>query len=222
MDEATSAPIRPPAHEAPTLPEPVHLLAEPEAAVTLLKEPRRRILELVQDGPMTAVELAERMGEPRQRIGYHVRQLEAKGLLKEASRTRRGSVVERRYVASARRYGLSPDLLGALAAGMDGGDAASAAHLVGALHQVQREVAAAMDRGVSRGSRVPTLTLSTRLRFRDREQRGIFASALKEALTRVVAEHSLPATNPGENPGPRGDETTESFRLTLTLNPSDP
>ncbi|NNF25986.1 MAG: winged helix-turn-helix transcriptional regulator [Gemmatimonadetes bacterium] len=197
------------------------VLSEPEAAVTLLKEPRRRILDLAREEPVTAVELAERLGESRQRVGYHVRQLEATGLLKEASRSRRGSVLERRYVASASQYGLSPDLLGPLAAGMDGGDAASAAHLLGALHQVQREVAAALERGTSQGRRVPTLTLSTQLRFRDREQRGAFATALKEALTRVVAQHSLPPTDSGDDERAANGDTLQPFRLTLTLNPSE-
>ena len=205
----------------PPPPDAVQMLDKAEAAITLLKEPRRRILELVQEGPLTAVELAEHLGETRQRIGYHVRQLTSAGLLKEASRSRRGSVLERRYVASARGYGLSPDLLGALAAGVDGGDAASAAHLLGALHQVQRDLAAALARGASEGTRVPTLTLSTEIRFRDREQRGAFASALKEALTRVLAEHSLPPSPPADG-APGGDpEMTEPFRLTLTLNPSE-
>ncbi|NNF26364.1 MAG: winged helix-turn-helix transcriptional regulator [Gemmatimonadetes bacterium] len=204
-----------------TAPDAVNVLSDAEAAVTLLKEPRLRILELAQEGPVTAVELAERLGEPRQRVGYHVRQLEASGLLREASRLRRGSVLERRYVASARQYGLSPDLLGPLAAGVDGGDAASAAHLLGALHQVQREVAAALEWGASQGTRVPTLTVSTQLRFRDREQRGAFATALKEALTRVVAEHSLPPTESGGDERTAVGEGSEPFRLTLTLNPSE-
>ena len=206
---------------APSAPRPLHILGEPETAITLLKEPRRKILEMVQERPLTAAELAERLGESRQRIGYHVRQLSTAGLLKETSRARRGSVLERRYTASARGYGLSPDLLGPLAAGVDGGDAASAAHLLGSLHEVQREVAAALDRGASDGRRVPTLTLSTKVRFQDAAQRGAFAAALKEALTRVLAEHALPHAAPADGASAQANDGGEAFRMTLTLNPSE-
>ena len=206
---------------APSAPRPLHILGEPETAITLLKEPRRKILEMVQEHPLTAAELAERLGESRQRIGYHVRQLSTAGLLKETSRARRGSVLERRYTASARGYGLSPDLLGPLAAGVDGGDAASAAHLLGSLHEVQREVAAALDRGASDGRRVPTLTLSAKVRFQDATQRGAFAAALKEALTRVLAEHALPHAAPPDGASAQANDEGEAFRMTLTLNPSE-
>lgn len=191
---------------------PIRIIDDVDEALVLLKEPRRRILELARDG-VSAVDLAERLGETRQRLGYHLRQLVDAGLLAEETGERRGAVVEKRYRARAEAYALSPDLLGALAARLTPGDRESLAHLLGAVHQVQRDVTAVLESGPD--TRVPTLTLSTRIRFADAAERGAFADALVRALTDVVARHARPfeATVP--------DATdAEPFRLTLTLHPT--
>ena len=60
-----------------------------------------------------------------------MRKLAEANLLRRAGRRRRGNMYEQRYVASAKRYVLSPEVLGAL--GADPGaiqDKASAAHLL--------------------------------------------------------------------------------------------
>jgi len=200
---------------------PVHLLTDPDRTRVLLKEPRRRILELASE-PVSAVELAHQLDAPRQRIGYHVRELVRAGLLEEVDENRRGAMVEKRFRANAEAYALSPDLLGGLSADVDAGDAASLAHLLGALHQVQRDVGSALERTRNQEARIPTLTLSSRIRFRDAAQRGAFARALADALTQVVARHSEPYEPEPTPPGEESAPACDPFRLTLTLNPIDP
>ncbi|MEZ4424896.1 MAG: winged helix-turn-helix domain-containing protein [Gemmatimonadota bacterium] len=192
--------------------ESVQIIDDVERALVLLKEPRRRILELARAG-VSAVDLADRLGETRQRLGYHLRQLVDAGLLDEETGERRGAVVEKRYRARADSYALSPDLLGPLAARLSGGDRESLAHLLGAVHQVQRDVTAVLESGPE--TRVPTLTLSTRIRFADAAERGAFADALVRALTDVVARCARPfeVTEPDA-------KDAEPFRLTLTLHPT--
>ena len=186
----------------------VDIVSDRKRALALLKPPRRRILELART-PATAVELAEQLEMPRQRVGYHVRELVQAGLLAETEVRQRGSVTEKRYRSNADGYVLSPDLLGALAAQPDSGDAASAAHLFGSAHRVLREVEGAF---VGASQRVPTLTVSSRIRFRDANQRGVFARALADALTDVVGRYTEPF---------EGDEAGgDPFRLTLLLHPT--
>lgn len=192
----------------------VHVIDDVDDALVLLKEPRRRILELARDG-VSAVDLALQLGETRQRLGYHLRQLVEADLLSEETGERRGAVVEKRYRARAEVYALSPDLLGPLAARLDAGDRQSLAHLLGAVHQVQRDVTAVLESGPE--TRVPTLTLSTRIRFADAAERGAFADALVRALTDVVAHHAR-AFESTDAVTPDG----EPFRLTLTLHPTLP
>lgn len=193
----------------------VALISDVETAAVLLRDPRRRILELART-PVTAVEIAEQLSEPRQRIGYHVRRLVEVGLLHDVEVSRRGAMIEKRYRASAGAYALAPGVLGPLAARLDSrSDRESLAHLLGAVHQVQRDLVDVLTAREGNSGPVPTLTLSSQLRFRSSGQRGAFAEALVRALTDVVATHASAFTDSDGAPAPG-----EPFRLTLTLNPT--
>lgn len=193
---------------------PVHVISDVDAALVLLKEPRRRLLEMARS-PVSAVEAAEQLGETRQRIGYHVRQLVEAGLLREKEGERRGAMVEKRYSATAEAYALDPGLLGPLAARLgNDADRDSLSELFGAVHQVQTDLARVLSEVPSDG-RVQTLTLSTELRLLDTAQRGAFAEALVAALTHAVATHSTPLQTQAGEPG-----EGKAFRLTLTLHPT--
>ena len=194
----------------------MEILADAGRLGVLLKDPRRAILAMAER-PVSTVEMSQRLGETRQRLGYHVRCLVDAGLLDEVEVARQGAVVEKRYRASAVCYGLAPDLLGPLAARVGSADGESAAYLLGALHEVQNDIARELAGSRETGDRLPTLTLSSRLRFRDAEERGAFADALVRALTDVVARHASPFEDDDGGPG-----AGEPFRLTLTLNPTSP
>lgn len=194
----------------------VAIISEPERASVLLKDPRRRILQMALE-PVSAVEMAERLGESRQRVGYHVRQLLEAGLLEDVEIARRGAMIDKRYRASAASYALAPSLLGSLAARVESSaDRESVVHLLGAVNEVQEDLARVLATRESGEERLPTLTLSTRLRFRDAGERGAFADALVKALTDVVARYSTPYERDDG-----GDPEGEPFRLTLTLNPTE-
>jgi DNA-binding transcriptional ArsR family regulator len=207
-----------PAIRAPGEPEAargVEIIADVERAAILLRDPRRRILELARS-PLSAVEMAESLDEPRQRVGYHVRVLAEAGLLEGVDVARRGAMVEKRYRASAGAYALAPDLLGPLAARMTPrGDRESLVHLLGAVHEVQTDVARVLAARASAAGRLPTLTLSSRIRLRDAAERGAFAEALVRALADAVAAHTAPFEG---SDGAAGEG--EPFRLTLTLHPT--
>ena len=194
----------------------VEILADAERLGVLLKDPRRTILAMAER-PVSTVEMADRLGETRQRLGYHVRCLVGAGLLEEVEVARQGAMVEKRYRASAACYGLAPDLLGPLAARVGSADRESVAHLLGALNEVQTDIARELAGPRSPEDRLPTLTISTRIRFRDGAERGAFADALATALTDVVARYasSFETDDGSEAEG-------DPFRLTLTLNPTEP
>jgi DNA-binding transcriptional ArsR family regulator len=194
---------------------PVEIISDTNRAAVLLKDPRRRILEMART-PISAVEMAERLDEPRQRIGYHVRVLADAGLLEDVETSRRGAMVEKRWRASAAAYALAPDVLGPLAARLPPqGDQESLTHLLAAVHEVQADLARVLSARTSVDERLPTLTLSSRIRFRSAAQRGAFAEALVRALTEIVSAHAEPFDPPDDAPG-GGDP----FRLTLTLHPT--
>jgi hypothetical protein len=173
----------------------VETITDGARAAVLVQHPLRpRILSLARE-PASATQIAAALGESRQKVNYHVRQLHRAGLLEPAGRRKKRNMVEQRFVATARAYVLAPQLVGPLAAeAAQVADALSAAHLVALTSQAQAELATVMEAAGGQGKRVATLSLSAELRFESAEQRAGFTRALQAALTRVVAEHSSPMT----------------------------
>lgn len=94
----------------------IDVLQEASQVAVLLHHPLRlKILGALLE-PDSAAGVARRMNLPRQTVNYHVRALAGARLLVRAGQRRRRCLIERLYVATARRYMLSPDLLGPLAA----------------------------------------------------------------------------------------------------------
>jgi DNA-binding transcriptional ArsR family regulator len=193
----------------------VEIIDDAGRAAVLLRDPRRSLLEMART-PKSAAEMAERLGAPRQRVGYHVRMLAEAGLLEDVETSRRGAMLEKRYRASASAYALAPDLLGPLAARLTPrGDQESLVHLLGAVHEVQADLGRVLAGRASTDERLPTLTLSSRIRFRSAAARGAFADALVRALTEVVSAHAAPFERDDGAPAQGAP-----FRLTLTLHPT--
>ena len=89
----------------------LEVIDDPAAAVVALDPVRARLLaELVEPG--SAASLAPRMGLARQKVNYHLRALEAHGLVRPGEERRWGGLVERRLVATAASYVVSPAALG--------------------------------------------------------------------------------------------------------------
>src|SRR5262245_18399525 len=109
--------------------------------------------------PASATELAKRLGLPRQRVNYHVRELERAGFLRAAARRRRRNLIQQRYVATARSYVLAPALLGPLAPDWQSiTDTASADYLLALAEQVRSDVTRAADEASAEGRRLSTLS----------------------------------------------------------------
>lgn len=180
---------------------------DPAVATALLHPLKSRILRLASE-PASATELARRLDLPRQRVHYHVRELERAGLLRPAGRRRRRNLVEQRFVASARSYVLSPALLGPLAADWRAiEDATSAEYLLALTEQVRDDVTRAASAAEAAGRRASTFSLKAQFRFDSEAQRAAFAAALRESLVAAVARHSSPdRTELGRTPGEAGAE----------------
>jgi len=162
------------------------------AARALLDPLRRLLLERLAE-PGSAASLARALGLPRQRLNYHLRALEAAGLVSLVEERRRGNCTERVVRASATSYLISPAALGALGASQEERrDRASAAYLVGAAATAVREVGELQARARTEGKRLATLTLESEVRFRSAEERSAFAEELANALARLVARHHDP------------------------------
>jgi DNA-binding transcriptional ArsR family regulator len=183
-------------------------------AQALLHPIRLRVLSIAQR-PASAAEIARRLGLKRQRVNYHVRALERAGMLKAAGRQRKRNMIEQRYVATARAYVLSPNILGPLAADWRAiEDTASADFMLAVIEQVRSDVSRAADQASADGSRLETLSIKSQFRFRTPAQRSEFARAVREALVAVIARHASPDSRE-DGGGGRG----RRYRLVLACYP---
>jgi DNA-binding transcriptional ArsR family regulator len=156
----------------------------------LLPPLRRQILRRLQDEPDSATGLARKLGLPRQKLNYHLRELERAGFVELAEERQRRGCVERTLRPTARVYLLDPAALGDLAVRPDEvQDRFSSGYLMAVAAQTVRDVSQ-LRRGADRAKKkLPTLTLQADVRFRTTEDRAAFAEALAEALARLVAEY---------------------------------
>src|SRR5262245_15645748 len=93
----------------------VEVIEDAAAATVALDPARSRLLAELAE-PASAAALATRLGIPRQKVNYHLRALELRGLVREAETRKWGGITERRMVATAGSYLVSPAALGPAAA----------------------------------------------------------------------------------------------------------
>src|ERR1700721_2604681 len=81
----------------------LQIVQSPEKAGVLLQPGRLRLLEQLT-GPHSAAGLARRLGVPRQKLNYHLRELEREGFLELIEERRKGNCMERVVRAVAREF----------------------------------------------------------------------------------------------------------------------
>jgi DNA-binding transcriptional ArsR family regulator len=167
----------------------VEVIEDPAAAAVALDPVRTRLLaELVEPG--SAASLAARVGIARQKVNYHLRALEAHGLVELAEERRWGGITERVLRATAASYVVSPAALAASGADPDQtADRLSARYLVALAGRVVREVGSLARRAEAAGKRLPTMTVDTEIRFRSAEDRAAFADDLANAVISLAARY---------------------------------
>jgi DNA-binding transcriptional ArsR family regulator len=167
----------------------VEVIDDPAAAVVALDPIRARLLaELAEPG--SAATLAARVGIARQKINYHLRTLEAHGLVRMVEERRWGGLTERLLVATAASYVVSPDALGAAAT--DPGrasDRLSARYLIAVAARIVREVGELARRAEKAEKRLPTLALDAEIRFRSAAERAAFTDDLAAAVAALVSRY---------------------------------
>jgi DNA-binding transcriptional ArsR family regulator len=167
----------------------VDVIEDPAAATVALDPTRSRLLSELS-APASAATLASRTGIARQKVNYHLRALEAHGLVRMAETRQWGGLTERLLVASAASYIVSPRALGPVATDPDrGADRLSGSYLIALAARIVREVSDLLRRSREAGKRLATLSLDTEIRFRSAADRAAFSSELARAVTTLVARY---------------------------------
>ena len=163
---------------------------EDPAPATVALDPKRAALLAEMAEPISAAALAARLGLARQKVNYHLRALEKHGLVKIAGERKWGGLTERRLVATARSYVVSPAALGPLASDPDrAADRLSASYLIALAARVLREVSGFLRRSAETGKRLATFSLDTEIRFASPEARARFSSELITAITDLTRRY---------------------------------
>jgi DNA-binding transcriptional ArsR family regulator len=158
-------------------------------AAHLVDPMRVRLLEKLGE-PGSASSLARELGLPRQRINYHLRELEKAGLVQLVEERRKGNCVERLVRATARSYLISPGILGALGrTSEEQQDRFSASYLMAAAGRLLHDLSETAANAAASRKRVATLTLEADLRFASAETRAAFAEELSAAIAQLVAKY---------------------------------
>lgn len=167
----------------------IEVIEDAGAAAVALDPVRARLLGELS-APASAAGLAARVGLPRQKVNYHLKALEAHGLVELAEERRHGGITERVLRASATTYVVSPAAVTVSAADPDAtADRLSAGYLVALAARVVREVGTLVRRAGTSGRRVPTLTVDTRIGFRSAADRAAFADDLTAAVLDLAARY---------------------------------
>ncbi|MGY6501939.1 MAG: helix-turn-helix domain-containing protein [Acidimicrobiales bacterium] len=170
--------------------EPLAVLDDPAAAGVALDPMRSRLLALLAREPASAASLAAALDLPRQRVGYHLRQLADRGLVVEVGQRRHGGLTERLFATTAASFAIAPEALGG--AGSDPEritDRLSAAYLVALAGRAVSEVGALIRGATAAGKQLPTLSIDTAVRFRTPADRAAFADELNAAVVDLVARY---------------------------------
>lgn len=167
----------------------IEVIDDPAAATVALDPIRCRLLsELAQ--PASAATLATRLGLARQKVNYHLRALEAHGLVSIAEQRQWGGLTERLLVATAASYVVSPGAMGAVAADpAREADHLSASYLIALAARIIREVGTLFRGATQAGKHLATLSIDTEVRFRSPAERAAFTSELTTAITSLVARY---------------------------------
>ena len=167
----------------------LEVIDDPAAAVVALDPIRARLLaELAEPG--SAASLASRVGLARQKVNYHLRTLEAHGLVRPVEERRWGGLVERRMVATAASYVVSPAALGSVANDpARASDRLSARYLIALAARVVREVGVLLRGAKEQGKHLATLAIDSEVRFRSPADRAAFTAELTEAIAGLVARY---------------------------------
>jgi DNA-binding transcriptional ArsR family regulator len=182
-------------------------LEEPEKVRAALSPLRRQLLNLLQE-PASGTQLAAALDLPRQRVNYHLRELEKAGLVELVEERQRRGCVERILRATAGSFVVDPAVMGRARAFTQIHDQYAAEHLVEVAAGTVRDVARMQSKADAAGKRLLTFTLEAEVRFAEPGDVHRFTDALAEAVRKTVEAFDTEGGRPyrliaGGHPAPR-------------------
>ncbi len=174
----------------------VHVVRDAEALQALGHPIRVRALEALRE-PASAAEVARRIRQPRQKVNYHLKQLEQAGLVERAGERRVGNFVETLYRSAASSFVVSPEVTWAdprrarvLQAQISLGE------LVRLGERLQADAVALLDHAAFEGATIASASVGTEIRFATEADRAAFLSEYLSAVGRLIDRFASPDGEP--------------------------
>jgi DNA-binding transcriptional ArsR family regulator len=187
----------------------VAVIDDPAAAEASLDPMRARLLAALVE-PGSASTLAAKAGVSRQRLNYHLRELERHGLIELVEERRKGNCTERVLRATAASYVISPAAFSAVAPDpARSPDRVSAYWMLALAGQLVRDVGDLIAGAAKARKPVATFAIDSEIRFASAADRAAFAKELGDAVAGLVDRY-----HDGEA------EDGREHRLVLALHPS--
>lgn len=159
-------------------------------AARLALHPLRRELLARLSEPASAAEVARDLGLARQKVNYHLRLLEAAGLVELVEERTVGNCTERVMRSKARAFVLAPGALGDLAPDPDTiRDRFSSAYLTAVASRAVQELGELASAAEAADKKLPTLCIETEVRFASPAAQHAFARELASAVREIAARH---------------------------------
>ncbi len=174
----------------------IEAIEDPRAAEASLDATRACLLSALVT-PGSATTLARATGLPRQKVNYHLRTLEAHGLVELVEERRRGNMTERVMQASAASYVISPATLSGLQPDPDRApDRLSARWLLAVAGRLVADVGSLLAGATKARQRVATFAMDGEIRFASASDRAAFAEELVATVGGLIAKyHDAGATD---------------------------
>lgn len=166
----------------------VMVIEDPAIASSVLDPVRGQILHALGE-PGSATTVAAAIGLPRQKVNYHLRSLEANGLVHFVEERQRRGLKERVMVAAAQSYLLSPAVLGQNAVDPERTDHLSTRYLVAIAARMVREVADLARRADRQNKPLATLSIDTEIKFGSAQDRAAFTNELAAAVRSIAGRY---------------------------------
>jgi DNA-binding transcriptional ArsR family regulator len=148
---------------------------------------RRRVLAELRE-PASATTIAARLGESRQSVNYHVRELERAGLVELVEERRRRGFTERVVRARARAVVVDPEVIGDLDAVAEAQDRFAADALLALTARALGDVAEMRERASAQGRRLVTFAIEADVGFERPADIERFADVLAERIGELASE----------------------------------
>ncbi len=164
-------------------------LSDPEQLQALSHSTRVAILEALRE-PMSAASVARALGQPRQRINYHLKELARVALVERVEERRKGNFIETLYRAVARSFVVSPQVVWSDPRRLE---AMQRQHSLGTLvelgERLQADAAVLLDRAAFDGEEIASAGVTAEVRFATEADRATFMDAFLRSTRELLEQH---------------------------------